>query len=352
MSPIDPRELEPREARPAERPKATRCLRCGYELVGLPVGVPCPECGTPNGTAGADARGRQSGVDAAPLAYVQRLRLWLWGMAVSLVGMWLAGVAQKFIATTAVSFEPVVAVSLVRTLVGGAWVVALWMATKPKPDRGHGRELDDFDDPRWRMATMATQCLWPVAFLLESLAWMPAFYGYEDVLMLGSTLATFLAAMGFVPLGVMLVSLADWMGDTDEQGRLRAATWLIAFHGVGVLLSQFVRVLMLLLLVYWVAYLVGVVLLALGLISLARSANWAVQNHQHKLIVSGRRAMIEQERARQALERVEAHVQHAQTKAEPDARTRLSPQAGNPPAPRTHGIDQPQDARPYDLADE
>ncbi len=342
MSPIDPRELGHGLTPAATFEEGYQCVKCKYDLTGLPQGTICPECGTPNSRISYEKK-RGTGVSRAPILYVSRLATWLWMAAFALIAAWFTG-ALAGIVPHPVTFG-------LRFLVGLAWVGAVWMATRPKPDRFEPGSSDVFDDQRLRFATVAGQCLWLLVVALNIAEWYASANpnlspGVSSALGFVAGLVGLLAAAGFVPLGIMLASLANWMGDAEAEGRCQAASWLIAFHGVGILLASLVNFIGILYIVFWIAYLVGVVMLAMSLFALAKAANWAVQNARHKSQVSGRRAVIERQRSVAAEAQLQGRLDTIDSREASMQAGRKAPPKGIP-VPKSHTIDRRDDTSPY-----
>lgn len=339
MSPIDPRELGHGLTSTGEFEDGYRCVKCAYDLSGLPKGTVCPECGTPNARISYDKK-RGTGVSRAPFLYVNRLGTWLWVAAFMLIATWFTG-ALAGVAPHPVTFG-------IRFLAGVGWLVAVWFATAPKPDRYEPGTNDAFDDHRLRMATVIGQGLWLVAIALQIAAELIP--SAEDPLRFAAGLVGTVAAAGFVPLGIMLASLANWMGDADAERRCQAASWLIAFYGVGILLASFIKVIGLLYIVFWIAYLAGVIILAMSLFGLARAANWAMQNARHKSVVSGRRAVSERQRAIAAEIQLQERLD-ALDNGNPATRAGRRAAPKDVPVPKSHTIDRPEGTDPYEVRD-
>ena len=350
MSPVDPREFGHGLAPTGTFEDGFRCVRCEYDLTGLPQGSVCPECGTPNARITYDKK-RGTGASRAPLAYLRRLATWLWITALTLVVLWFSGFVTVIIDFFSSTAAPMAVGYGVQVLAAAGWVAALYMATRPKPDRYEVGQDDAFDNQRLRIVTVASQGFWVLSMLLMLAASLPPLAGIATGLELVGDLAEVVAAAGFVPLGIMLASLANWMGDDDQEGRCRAASWLIAFHGVGILLASVVNFIGIFYVVFWVAYLVGVVLLAISLFNLAGAANWAMQNAKHKAVVSGRRAAIERQRAAAAEARMQSRLDAANAQDEASRAGRLAPPK-DVPVPRSHTIARTEDTSPYDVGEE
>lgn len=342
MSPIDPRELGYDMTPKGVFEDGLRCVKCQYDLTGLPRGSVCPECGTPNARPTYEKK-RGTGVSRAPIAYVDRLALWLWVAAVALIGSWFFGLLAGVL--------PHPATWILQFFVASGWLAALVMATKPKPDRYEPGQRDSFDDPRLRLATLVSQSFWLVAIGLSIASWyLPQLAGLETILMVAVTTFSMLAAFGFVPLGIQLASLANWMGDADAESRCRTASWLIAAYGVGILLSRISPMVGLFLVIFWLCYLVGAVLLAVNLFTLARGANWAAQNSRHKTVVSGRREAIERQRTLEAEAKLEQRLDALDNRGASRA-GRVGIPKGIP-VPKSHTIERPDGTDPYEIKDE
>lgn len=354
MSPIDPRELGHGLSATGTFEDGYRCVKCNYDLTGLPQGTVCPECGTTNARVSYDKK-RGTGVSRAPVAYVSRLTTWLWVTAFTLIAMWVSGAMAGIITAVASSTTLIVVANVVRLLVAAGWVAALWMATRPKPDRYEPGTKDAFDDHCFRYGMIAGQSLWLLAILLDAAAAIPAMAPAATVLHIASNIVATGAAIGFILLGLMLASLANWMGDDEAEARCLTASWLIALYGVVLLLAPvIVAIIPIYFVLYgvaWIAYLIGVVMLAVSLFNLARAGNWAVQNAKHKSVVSGRRAVIERQRAVAAEERLQDRMDAMDNPAIAHRAGRKAPPKGVP-VPKSHIIDRPEDTNPYEVKDD
>jgi len=340
MSPVDPREFETASAAsPAS--EGGSCIRCGYDLSGLPDVTVCPECGASNAKPVRSER-RESGVMRAPGRYVRALAWRLWLAAFSMLAMFLASVVA--------AFTPEAVGLGIELLIGLLWTGAVFLATSPKPDRFTPAQRDTFDDQRLRWLSVGSQALRPLEALLGMAALLPALAGVVAVEWARGAFM-FLAALGYFPLCVQLASLAHWMGDEEAEGKCRAAAWCIAVGNGGrvllPLLAAIVPFFGLLLVPLWIASVVGVVLLFVSLFALAKGASWAVQNAQHRSVVAGKRAQIERERADRRERERQERIDRAPV---PDSTTPAAAPAKPPPGtpvPKTHSIDRGEDTDPY-----
>lgn len=346
MSPIDPRELGHGLTPQGSFEDGYRCVKCKYDLTGLPQATVCPECGTSNSRITYEKK-RGTGVSRAPIAYVSHLSTTLWLAALGFFG-------YIFFSVVLTISENVVTLGLEFLAICG-WVGALWLATKPKPDRFEAQQLDTFDDPRWRWASVGTQGCHIVAAIIYVLTYVPQLSSVEGLLVVCFYIFDAIAILGFVPVCVQFSALAGWMGDEDAERRLQTVAWLLAIGGLGLLLTPVIAMVMpifrILILVFAICMLIGVVMLCLSLISLAKEANWAVQNAKHKSVVSGRRAIIERDRATAAEAKLEKRLGALDT---PNASARAGRKAipKDIPVPKSHNIQRHEGTNPYDIDDD
>ncbi|MCL4743072.1 MAG: hypothetical protein KJZ54_12820 [Phycisphaerales bacterium] len=284
MCPVDPSMLRPVEGEGRAVESGRVCARCGYDLRGLFVGGVCPECGTTIGRAGSKAAVRDA-LTLAPLSYLRRLTWVCVGLAA--LGP-LNGVAFLIAGATRAAWP-----EALLTVVGLAWAWVVWRVAQPKPHRAGLTEPPEKEMVRVRRAARLTQCAWPAAAALKTIAAgmssagapLPAVLPF---LILAGVL-TVVGFMGFVPLSLWLADLADWAMDTSLGDRLRVVAWLIAFGGsiatvawsgaaiaaaAGGLMGPFAIV------GYFatIAVLVALILFMVSLIQLCNMARWAVRN--------------------------------------------------------------------------
>ena len=97
--------------------------------------------------------------------------------------------------------------------------------------------------------------------------------------------------------------------------------------------------------------LVGVVLLCISLVNMAKAANWAVHNARHKSVVSGRRAVMDQQQAVAAEAKLNDRLQSIDAKHPQGHAGRSSPPKGVPVS-KSHTIEGSDGANPYDITDD
>lgn len=343
MSPIDPRELTPDLTPQGNFEEGFRCVKCNYDLTGLPRATVCPECGTPNSRPLYDKK-RGTGVSRAPIAYVSQLTTTLWLAAMGFLG-------YIFFSVVLVISENVVTLGL-EFLAICAWVAALWFATKPKPDRFESKELDAYDNPKWRYASVGTQACHIVAAIFYLLLSVPQLSAVQGLLVVFFYIFDTIGVLGFIPVCVQFAALAAWMGDEGAERRMQTTAWLLAVGGMGILLTPVIATVFpifgLLLFVFVICMLIGVVMLCLNLITLAKAANWAVQNARHKSVVSGRRAVIERERSEAAGAKLQERLDALDNRA-PTTRAGRRAIPKDVPVPKSHNIERRDDTNPYDI---
>lgn len=346
MSPIDPRELGHGLTPQGSFEDGYRCVKCNYDLTGLPQATVCPECGTSNSRITYEKK-RGTGVSRAPIAYVSHLSTTLWLAAPGFFAYIFFSIVVR-IAVNAVTLG-------LEFLAICCWVGVLWLVTKPKPDRFESKQLDAFDNPKWRWASVGTQACLILGAIIYILIYVPQLSAVEGLLYAGYYIFDSIGVLGFVAVCVQFSTLAGWMGDEDAERRLQTVAWLLAVGGMGLLLTPVIAMVMpifrILILVFAICMLIGVVMLCLSLISLAKEANWAVQNAKHKSVVSGRRAIIERDRATAAEAKLENRLGALDT---PNASARAGRKAipKDIPVPKSHNIQRHEGTDPYDIDDD
>ncbi|MEM8756647.1 MAG: hypothetical protein AAGF47_02565 [Planctomycetota bacterium] len=200
------------------------CNSCGYNLRGLLTGTPCPECGATIAIKRYAARG--DNLTDAPARYLRTYAMWAaltaaGGVATVVVTMggWLVGGG------------PFVFVGIGASLVfaGGAA-----MLTRPRP-RGENTIPDaTIDDPRWRIAAMASPAAWLLMATSVALLGIATanLWRIADALAFLTWPAFMLALVASIPLHIHLASVAGWAGDTGLASRLRSVAWVF---GIGTL---------------------------------------------------------------------------------------------------------------------
>lgn len=362
-----------------ERP----CVKCGYNLVGLPVGGSCPECGTAI-IGRKKKRGRfDDSLEEAPSGY-------LWLLAGSLVSQALAVVVAVFwailvfVRDRAWNPVPPVATGVVYAAASLLWSTGGVLTTWPRPRQPGAKPDGVLDNGGWQWATrvfVAMPGLSGLAGVARGLTGEPAFTVVALVLLVP-------AAIGLAPVCVYLAGLSMWAQESGAASRLRGSAWCACVCGPLVLGAAGLLTLdlrfKLLITVAMVAGLLGLALgaflLLWGMLGLANASVWAVHNAKE----AREREIRAAERERRQREAEDAQYASMDAAAEApsekdvdDALDRLSAEEEPPvpvdePAPREirgqdpsgrpraarsrmageHVIERGDDENPYELAPE
>lgn len=203
------------------------CGKCGYELTGLRVGTPCPECGTnipPNRGGGTT---KHDTLTAAGSDYLDWLRKRTMLMAFAAIGL---AVGLVFLGRW----------PLVCVLASLLWMYSVLEVTRPKPMRPGLVEPPEREMRTARSLAFRSQVGWVVGSVLAFVA-MRTTGVVDTVLMAGSALAILAGIVGTIPLSLWLGELADWGRDESLGRRFRTSAWLISLLAVVflVVLAQF-----------------------------------------------------------------------------------------------------------------
>jgi hypothetical protein len=280
------------------------CPRCEYNLNGLTIGSPCPECGHLIQTM-SSARGEDQQLINAPRPYLKSLAL---GSSLIAAGM-IAAVILRFQPRPLGFDGPMI----FGTPAAIGWFVGVWLLTQPRPtaivrsttprmEQRHARSLTRLSQLGW----LALPLGFGVSGMLDQQAIAAAAAAGQAFTQTQSSKLAMLFAMlgggvGFVGLlffAYMLADLAEWAGDGPLAERFRlagfivfiavpiaGAAWLIYEHLVATRMIGF-----LIALIASLGSISGIGLTAICVLQFASITYWALANQSNAYEVDRRRA--------------------------------------------------------------
>lgn len=222
-----------------------KCGGCGYDLYGLRVGNPCPECARI--ILPSIARAGSSNLVEAPIPYIKKLMLGfaLMAMGVTTLAMSLALLAGPRpssytlggtynMAVPALRFKAFVAPQIGAALIVAAaamWFVGVFIVSGPRPVIEKPSPVREALWRRLAWASRATQaCLVAAPCVLIAGSLLAPTIPIASSIALWLAIALLAAALiGWWPTGRLTSEIADWACDTDLSRHIGYAV-----YGMGV----------------------------------------------------------------------------------------------------------------------
>jgi hypothetical protein len=272
--PVDPRELERSSGYKPDIVLSDReCVRCSYNLKGLPTNGKCPECGLPIGGGSNRFKRINHNLSDAPISYLRALSIGLAFMAFSCVGGAFAfiilGGAQR---------------ALGVGIAGILWWMGVFLVTVKRPMTENTPRDSTLDSRRLRTLNRTAQASWAAASIPLLMA-IQAPPPVNTIAAWMGALLLFAGLLALVPVSLHLSALADWAAHTDLAGRFRLAVWgvcvcgfLVAVTLPGAGFKSLAGLLLLTVSLFILCLFFAQLLFIVSLFQLVMTVQWAIRN--------------------------------------------------------------------------
>jgi hypothetical protein len=265
------------------------CRKCNYDLTGLGIGMPCPECGTAIGSTKRTVSViRSDSIAYASMPYLRRTSAAALTLGFSGLGMLVFSLVNAL-------FDPKY-VAWTMFFACGAHTIGSAYVFMPRRNAEAPAGVEPFG-ARWsplRIITIALQCVWIPAGIF-----IAAGYTFQiEVLEWIAIGCVVVGIYGIMPASWLLADHADWANDVSLALRLRAVAWMMGFSTIYFLIGFSLSALgngiglLMLSLGFFINLLfpIAMALYYISAMQYASNASWAVINAREEADRAGRMA--------------------------------------------------------------